>query len=116
MTSPPRGRRTTTRSKTQILFLVQNVAYDNKFMSDYEVVKDQLPEERHLAPTKLLHPKKMTVQTGTEEAALIPDKEDRPSLHQTSQDDGSGEKKVHEIDEAGVGLLHYQAMEDRTRG
>ena len=85
MTSPPRGRRTTTRSKTQILFLVQNVAYDNKFMSDYEVVKDQLPEERHLAPTKLLHPKKMTVQTGTEEAFLITDKEGRPSLHQTGQ-------------------------------
>ena len=80
------------------------------------MVKDQLPEERHLAPTKLLHPKKMTVQTGTEEAALIPDKEDRPSLHQTGQDDGSGEKKVHEIDEAGVEPLHYQAMEDRTRG
>ena len=80
------------------------------------MVKDQLPEERHLAPTKLLHPKKMTVQTGTEKAALIPDKEDRPSLQQTSQDDGSGEKKVHEINEAGVEPLHYQAMEDRTRG
>ena len=40
------------RSKTQILFLVQNVAYDNKFMIDYEVVKDQLPEEWHLVPTK----------------------------------------------------------------
>ena len=84
-------------------------------MSDYEVVKDQLPEERHLAPIKLLHPKKMTVQTG-KEAALIPDKEDRPRLHQTDQDEGSGEKKVHEIDEAGVEPLHYQAMEDRTRG
>ena len=57
----------------------------------------------------------MTVQTGKEEAALIPNKEDRPSLHQTGQDNGSGEKKVHEIDETGVGLLHYQAMEDRTR-
>ena len=57
---------------------------------------------------------KMTVKTGKEEA-LIPDKEDRPSLHQNGQDDESGEKKVHEIDEAGVGLLHYQAMEDRTR-
>ena len=79
------------------------------------MVKDQLPEERHLAPTKLLHPKKMTVQTGTEKAALNPDKEDRPIRHQTGQDDGSGEKKVHEIDEAGVGILHYQAMEDRTR-
>ena len=78
------------------------------------MVRDQLPEERHLAPIKLLHPKKMTVQTGKEEA-LNPDKEDRPIRHQTGQDDGSGEKKVHEIDEAGVGLLHYQAMEDRTR-
>ena len=64
MTSPPRGRRTTTRSKTQILFLVQNVAYDNKFMIDYEVVKDQLPEEWHLVPTKPPHPKKIPVQTA----------------------------------------------------
>ena len=64
MTSPPRGRRTTTRSKTQILFLVQNVAYDNKFMTDYEVVKDQLPEEWHRVPTKPLHPKKIPVQTA----------------------------------------------------
>ena len=37
----------------------------------------------------------MTVQTGKEEA-LNPDKEDRPIRHQTDQDDGSGEKKVHE--------------------
>ena len=72
-------------AKTQILFLVQNVAYDDKFVVDYEVVKDQLPEERHLVPTKPLHPKKMTVQTDTEEASLIPDKEGRPSLHQTGQ-------------------------------
>ena len=64
MTSPPRGRRTTTRSKTQILFLVQNVAYDNKFIIDYEVVKDQLPEEWHLVPTKPPHPKKIPVQTA----------------------------------------------------
>ena len=64
MTSPPRGKRTTKRSKTQILFLVQNVAYDNKFMIDYEVVKDQLPEEWHLVPTKPPHPKKIPVQTA----------------------------------------------------
>ena len=64
MTSLPRGRRTTTRSKTQIPFLVQNVAYDNKFMIDYEVVKDQLPEEWHLVPTKPPHPKKIPVQTA----------------------------------------------------
>ena len=34
------------------------MAYDNKFMTDYEVVKDQLPEEWHRVPTKPLHPKK----------------------------------------------------------
>ena len=50
--------------QTQILFLVQNVAYDNKFMTDYEVVKDQLPEEWHRVPTKPLHPKKIPVQTA----------------------------------------------------
>ena len=85
MTSPPRGKRTTKRSKTQILFLVQNVAYDNKFMIDYEVVKDQLPEEWHRVPTKPLHPKKIPVQTGTEEANPFRDKEDRPSRRQNGQ-------------------------------
>ena len=40
------------------------MAYDNKFMIDYEVVKDQLPEEWHLVPTKPLHPKKIPVQTA----------------------------------------------------
>ena len=72
MTSPPRGKRTTKRSKTQILFLVQNVAYDNKFMTDYEVVKDQLPEEWHRVPTKPLHPKKLPVQTA-QKAKLPPE-------------------------------------------
>ena len=72
MTSPPRGKRTTKRSKTQILFLVQNVAYDNKFMIDYEVVKDQLPEEWHLVPTKPPHPKKIPVQTA-QKAKLPPE-------------------------------------------
>ena len=33
-------------------------------MIDYEVVKDQLPEEWHLVPTKPLHPKKIPVQTA----------------------------------------------------
>ena len=40
------------------------MAYDNKFMIDYEVVKDQLPEEWHLVPTKPPHPKKIPVQTA----------------------------------------------------
>ena len=61
------------------------MAYDDKFVIDYEVVKDQLPEERHLVPTKPLHPKKMTVQTGTEETFLTTDKKDRPSCRQNGQ-------------------------------
>ena len=85
MTSPPRGKRTTKRSKTQILFLVQNVAYDNKFMTDYEVVKDQLPEEWHLVPTKPLHPKKNTSADSTEEDNPFRDKKDRPSCRQNGQ-------------------------------
>ena len=49
------------------------------------MVKDQLQEEWHLVTAKPLHPKKIPVQTDTEEANLIPNKEDRPSLHQNGQ-------------------------------